>query len=134
MDIIIGKQYGKLEVLKDLGNTPSRHRKYECICHECGRIVPVTKERLCKDNPVCYSCEKSKNLKGRRMNEFKVVQKLYKLDKDNRRLWLCECVNCGSKIELNSKMILRGKMRRHCHCETIRNNLNKDFVKQMEGL
>lgn len=90
LEDLSGKRFGKLEVVRYLGN-----KKWLCKC-DCGASVEVFSSNLKKENGTrsCVACAnlgKVVDLKGKRFGKVKVIKYLG----DSKWRYLCDCGNYG---------------------------------------
>lgn len=126
----VGDVIGNMEIIEDVGYAANRHHYYKCRCRKCGRVEVVQKARLMKDTPGCKYCTKSiTDHKNKEVGGYKVISETNKRSPSRNVIWVCQCLNCGAKIEVPANKISSNHMPK-CSC----NNWtmpNKKFLSQM---
>lgn len=111
---LVGKKFGRLTVIKDTGERPSRNVVYECQC-DCGNTKKVYGSNLKSGKSKSCGCLKgaAKDLVGQTFGKLKVIKELAER-KNTHKVWLCEC-SCGRKHKATTNCLNRGKVRT-CGC------------------
>lgn len=123
---IIGKKYGKLTVVRNMGLISKNGKNrtfYECVC-DCGTTIEVRKDRFVSGHTKSCGCLKhekpfkDRDLTGRRFGKLVVVSesgcKTVGSSKKRKRLWNCAC-DCGNNIDVGEHSLLTNNTR-SCGC------------------
>lgn len=117
---LLGKVFGRLIVLEEVGRNKYGHFLWKCLC-DCGTIkvfdgnnlrIGDTKSCGCLNRERLLEINKM-DLKGQRFSRLVVLEEVG-VDKCRRRLWKCNC-DCGNKTIVNSGN-LRGRRTKSCGC------------------
>ena len=124
----IGKIYGDLKIIEDLGCTKSRHHYYLCLCLRCSNEIKILRETLKKNKTTCCSeCQKSKKYIGQIIGDYEVIRRLtISDDKKNGIPWECKCQKCGRVHSVSDKVLKEGILPK-CKCKNLE-KLNKSFL------
>ena len=107
MECIIGKRFGKLNVVSKTNEKYSDGSfLYECKC-DCGNIVKTTSSRLKSGHVKSCGCEHYQfdDLTGRTFNHLKVTG--YSHSIGHKVFWNCLC-DCGKATVVRSDYIKNG--------------------------
>jgi len=127
---LIGKKFGKLTVIKDMGK--NSYRKYNWLCQcECGNTTVVTGTSLNKENGTkscgCLSKKHFKDLTGQKFNRLNIIKYLGK-NKTNNNIYLADC-DCGKQTVQEGSDMSTGKVR-SCGCLKGLLNRNDDALER----
>lgn len=114
-----------LKIIAYLGWDAKQHKGlYKVLCLNCRNESTVRSDQLnyygTKGCPCCKRTINTKlkekdDLTGRIVNGYEVIALLPQRDKNRRRLWLCRCVDCGTKRVFNQYDIKNERMK-ICEC------------------
>lgn len=103
---LIGKRFGRLEVLEFVEHDKHHHSVWRCRC-DCGNEKNVSRLSLVKGS--CQSCgcyHKERTIESVRQDiageKFGGITALYRIDKksNGKCVWVCQC-ECGKILESN---------------------------------
>ena len=101
---LTGKQFGRLTVIKQVGEGKSGKTDWLCKC-ECGNEVVKSRRYLLRGQKCSCGC-RTDNLKGKRFGRLIAIEKV---DNKGKRgvFWLCKC-DCGNKTVVSSDHLKKG--------------------------
>ena len=114
----LGKKYGDLKIIEDLGCTKSRHHYYLCLFIICNNEIKILRETLKKNKTTCCSeCQKSKKYIGQIIDDYEVIRRLTISDDKKKGIrWECRCQKCGKVLNISNKVLKEGILPK-CKCK-----------------
>lgn len=114
---LIGRRYGKLQVLSKIGDGAASRSSYVCKC-DCGNKVVVRYQNLAnqKGRRSC-GCAEFTDLTGKRFSKLVVEERVTAAEagkEGNRHLWRCKC-DCGKTTFVEGGNLLNGTTK-SCGC------------------
>jgi len=98
---LVGRKFGRLTAVKDVGKNKWGSRLWLCHC-DCGNEITVAASYLTKGEARSCGCLKkerdilqAEDLTGRRFGRLTVIRRVK--NKGNRVRWLCHC-DCGNEL------------------------------------
>ncbi len=121
---IIGRKFGKLTVLKEIGVTADHTKRlFYCKC-ECGTTIIAEKGNLVNGHTTsCGRCSRVLDLAGKRFGRLIAVRLHPYLMKHTNRVWECKC-DCGKTTFVTSHDLSSGHTK-SCGCLSDLNRLYK---------
>lgn len=106
---LLNKRFGRLVVVEFVGQGPSNHARWKCLC-DCGNLTVVDSGNLrWRQTRSCGCLSRGRqiiNLTGKRFGRFVVVG-LAGQGSDGRARWKCLC-DCGTLTEVYSHALRSG--------------------------
>jgi hypothetical protein len=135
---LIGMQFGRLTVIKDIGRSKRHNILWECLCI-CGKTAKVPTKLLTSGNTKSCGCLKAERIRWTKFNDLEgkkfgrlLVIKMVGRNKYNWPLWECKC-DCGNTFEIAGTYLLLGHTK-SCGCYRREFNLlpnNEGAVRQL---
>ena len=127
-DELIGKTFGRLTVLGDIGKrTKNKNVLWECQC-TCGNKVYALSGNLKKGSIKSCGClndelrrSRFKDLTGYENENFKVIER--DQSRNQRVDWRCLCKHCGNDTILNSTQI-----EQYNSCGCLKKGASKEYM------
>lgn len=91
---LVGKRFGTLVAVKDVGRDKRGARLWECDC-DCGKTIRTRGASLISGNTTSCGCTSRPDLTGKRFGRLTVIE-LLKIE-GHKQLWKCQC-DCGNFI------------------------------------
>ena len=135
---LVGKKFGKLTVIKDLGDAYRDKRKkhkasyWLCKC-DCGKEHKTKGSALTAGQIKSCGCWRIKDLTGKKFHYLTVLNRIGN-DKNKKSLWKCKC-ECGNYVVIVSMSLINGKTK-SCGCwrkERIIETQRKDLTGRKFG-
>lgn len=110
---LIGKRFGKLVVVEQVGRTKSYDKLYLCQC-DCGNQKIIRGQNLRRGHTKTCGCKEDKfiNFVGKKVDDLFVLEYLGKKNRRAQYLCLCECGNYC----IRSNASLLSKKHSSCGC------------------
>lgn len=116
---LTGERFGRLEVVRYVGQNEHRVSTWECKC-DCGNTIEATQQNLIGGRTKSCGCLKTdvligraENLEGQRFG--RLVAKEYVRVKGSRGAsWLCQC-DCGNEKVVKAASLKSG-LTKSCGC------------------
>lgn len=122
---LVGKKYGKLEVLEKTDQREHGHIVYRCKC-DCGQECFVESSELTTGSTESCGCSpkyKYTDLTNQRFGRLTAIKDSGKRNDYRNILWLCKC-DCGNTTYVSSNNLISGGT---CSCGC----LHKEILVQM---
>lgn len=129
-DELVGKTFGRFEVLEFIGKNEKSVPTYRCKC-ECGNIVEVNGYNLKSGSSTNCGCVRKQSLSDvKKLEEIPAGTKvglltvLYENGKDETGhyfVYRCKC-NCGNEVDVRSTYLRHSKVTSCGECTTSYNN------------
>lgn len=100
-----GEIYGSYEIIERDSSKKSPHVYWKCKCVHCGKIKSFRSHCIKIQEGMLCKCQQNIEIVGKTFNNFKVLLKTDKRTSNKSILYLCECIHCGSLIELETSVI-----------------------------
>ncbi|MCL2321750.1 MAG: AP2 domain-containing protein [Oscillospiraceae bacterium] len=113
---IAGQRFGKLVVIRLTNKRKNNSAVWECKC-DCGNIVEVASDKLCKGSTKSCGCLKkvySNIIEGQRFERLVTIRLMDKCD-NGYAVWECKC-DCGNTVEVRSEQLANGYTK-SCGCK-----------------
>lgn len=119
----VGKQYGRLIVIKKYDTNDGKGAKWECKC-SCGNYVIVSGSNLRRGYTTscgCYNKQRTRetnliDLTGQNFGKWTVIKKSSRKTRNNGSIWICQCGCKNHTIKEISSEVLRKGESLSCGC------------------
>ena len=109
---LVGKRFGKLEVVKLMTKTKNRAFVWLCKC-DCGKYCRVSNQNLLSGFKTNCGCIKlPKNIEGMKFNRLKIIK--FAGIRNRHKMYLCKC-DCGKEVEVSLSNLKSGAVK-SCGC------------------
>lgn len=125
---IKGQRFGKLVAQRYVGYIKT-HAMWECLC-DCGNIKITSVSALKDRRTTSCGCILVKNISGKIIGNWEVLNKYDKNGWNGRIRWLCRC-SCGYTAFIHSCNLKSGKTKSCRKCSTKR--IGKLKLKNLQG-
>lgn len=131
---MIGKKFGRLTVLEEVGKNKQGKILYKCLC-ECGGIVVTKGANLASGNTSscgCYQRDRvsetnREDVTGKQFGKLTAIKYLYS-DKEGHAVWLFSCA-CGGTIEAKLRYVKEGDLK---SCGCIENKFESPIARELK--
>lgn len=126
---LVGKRFGRLEVVRDSGNRKNKSIVWECKC-DCGNTALVTTHHLKSGNTTSCGClwkelKGVKDIVGKHFGKL-VIVKDSGIRRNGNVVWECQC-DCGNNV-LATTHDLKSGIAVSCGCSVVENYKLRNLV------
>lgn len=112
---LVGRRFGHLSVIRELGVSPDKTKRYYVCKCDCGKTVIAIKGNLVSGHTTsCGSCARMVDLTGMKFGKLTPLYVLDNKRSGTSRIWHCKC-DCGKFVDVPTNA-LREEHTRSCGC------------------